>query len=85
MAVDDSHVYLDECNGNPLIRADLDGSNAFYFPSYAEESLSLYGGRIYWSWNGSRIDVADIDGSNLQENLYWGGSGGVNALAVGGQ
>jgi hypothetical protein len=85
VAVDDSHVYLDECNGAPLIRADLDGSNAFYFPSYAEESLSLYGGRIYWSWNASRIDVADIDGSNLQENLFWGGPGGVNALAVGGQ
>jgi len=26
-----------------------------------------------------------VDGSNLQENLYWGGPGGVNALAVGGQ
>lgn len=69
---------------NLSIRADLDGSNAFYFPGYAEESLS-YGGRIYWSWNGARIDVADIDGSNLQEGIIPGGSGEVNAMAVGGQ
>jgi hypothetical protein len=85
VVVDDSHIYLGECNGNPVLRTDLDGSNAFYFPGVAAESLSLYGGRVYWASNASRIDVANVDGSNLGVGLFTGGSGEVNVLAVGGQ
>jgi hypothetical protein len=84
VAADESHLYIGECNGNPLIRADLDGSNAFYFPGVAAESLRFTGGRIYWAANGDGIAVADPDGSNYQGSLIGGGNG-VNSMTVGGQ
>jgi len=84
VAVDESYVYLGECNGLPLLRADLDGSNAFYFPGVAAENLRFYGGRIYWASNAVSIGVAEPDGSNYQTIQVCNGVC-LNAMTVGGQ
>src|SRR5258705_103904 len=76
VAVDGSHVYWGNLNGNTIGRADLDGSNpnqSFIGGASSPRGLAVDGAHLYWANQGSNtIGRADLDGSNPNQSFING-------------
>ncbi|WNS44642.1 DUF5050 domain-containing protein [Paenibacillus sp. MMS20-IR301] len=74
LSVTEDWIYFTEGSGptKPLYRMKLDGSSKTLLEQYGVSSLAVYGGRIYYTIDASKLFAMNLDGSHKQKLLEGG-------------